>query len=56
MKNLALKSKKHHESSSNDEESDNEEDPFALITRGLEGIMKMRKRLKNLNLETKVNL
>ena len=44
MKNLALKAKKHYESSSEDEESDDEEYPFALITRGLERIMKMRKR------------
>ena len=46
MKNLALKAKKHHESSSDSEDSDDEEDPFALITKGLEGIMKMRKRFK----------
>ncbi|XP_057518412.1 uncharacterized protein LOC130799327 [Amaranthus tricolor] len=44
MKNLALKAKKHYESSSEDEESDDEEYPFALIIRGLERIMKMRKR------------
>ena len=44
MKNPALKAKKYQESSSEDEESDDEEDPFALITRGLEGIMKMRKK------------
>ena len=46
MKNLALKEKKHQEPSSENEESDDEEDPFALITKGLEGIMKMRKRNK----------
>ena len=46
MKNLALKAKKHHESSSDNEESDDEKYPFALIIRGLEGIMKMRKRFK----------
>ena len=36
MKNLSLKAKKHQESISEDKESDDEEDPFALITRGLE--------------------
>ena len=41
---LILKAKKHQESSSENEKSDGEEDTFALITRGLEGIMKMRKR------------
>ena len=46
MKNLALKANKHKESSSENEESDDEEDPFALIKKGLEGIMKMWKRFK----------
>ena len=46
MKNLALKPKKHHESSSDDEKSADEEDSFVLITKGLEEIMKMRKRFK----------
>ena len=46
MKNLALKAKKHQESSSENEKNDDEEDPFSLITRGLEGIIKMRKRFK----------
>ena len=46
MKNLELTPKKHEESSSTNEESDYEEHPFALITRGLEGIMRMRKRFK----------
>ena len=46
MKNLALKVKKRDESSSKNEESDDEEDTFALITRGLEGIVRLRKRFK----------
>ena len=53
MKNLALKAKKHHESLSTDEESDDEEDLFALITRGLEGIMKMRKIFKKFKSQNK---
>ena len=46
MKNLALKAKKRQESSSENEKSDDEEDLFALITRGLKGTMRMRKRFK----------
>ena len=49
MKKLALKAKKHQESSSKNEERDDEEDPFALSARGLEWIMKMRKRFKSRN-------
>ena len=56
MKNLALKAKKHQKSSSEDEKSDDEEDLFALITRGLKGIWRCTKELKILNLETKANL
>ena len=36
MKNLTLKAKKRDESLSENEESDDKEDPFILITRGLE--------------------
>ena len=50
MKNLALKVKKRDESSSKNEESDDEEDLFCLITRGLEGIMRMTKRFKRYKL------
>ena len=50
---LILKAKKHQESSSENEKSDGEEDTFALITRGLEGIMKMRKRFKKFKSRSK---
>ena len=57
MKNLALKANKHKESSSENEESDDEEDPFALIIRGLEVIMKMQKKYKKFKSRNKgVNL
>ena len=46
MKNLALKEKKRKETSSENAKSHDEEDPFDLIARGLEGIMKIRKRFK----------
>ena len=53
VKNLAQEAKKHQESSSKNEESDDEEDPFTLITRGLEGIMKIRKRFKKFKSRSK---
>ena len=46
MTNISLKAKKCEESSRKNDECDDEEDPFALIIRGLEGIMKMCKRFK----------
>ena len=46
MKYLALKIMKREKSSSETEECDDEEDPFALITRGVDGIMKMQKGFK----------
>ena len=46
MKNLALKANNSEETSSEYEESDDEDDPFTLIIKGLEGIMKMRKRFR----------
>ena len=46
IENLELKAKKRDEYSSGNKESDDEKDPFALITRGLEGITKMQKRFK----------
>ena len=46
MKNLALKAKKEEETSSDNGENDDEEDLFALITRRLERIMKMKKRYR----------
>ena len=50
MKNFALKAKKYQESPSENEESDDEEHPFALIIRGIEGILKMRKRYKKIQI------
>ena len=42
MKNLTLKAKKYKEISSGDKDSDDKEDPFALTTKGLESLMKMK--------------
>ena len=41
MKKLALKAKKREESLNKNDESDDEEDLFAFITSGLEGIIKI---------------
>lgn len=55
MKNLAFKAKKREKSSSKNEESDDEQELFALIIRDLEGIMKMRKNLKDINQKMSIN-
>ena len=54
MKNLSLKAKKLEEPSRENEESDDEEDPFTLIARGLEGIMKMRKKIQNIKVKVQL--
>ena len=46
MKNLEFRAKKHEETSCENVDSDDEEDSFALIARGLEDIMKIRKRFR----------
>lgn len=44
MKNLALKAKKEESSSDDAEGSQDDEDPFALVARGLSKILKMQKK------------
>ena len=47
VKNLALKAKKEEVPYEDTESDDDEEDPFALITRGLARILKMKKQFSN---------
>ena len=46
MKNIAFKTTKEEKTSSENEDSDNQEDHFALITRGLKHIMRMKKQIQ----------